>query len=260
MTVEKEDHVISEFLKSIGKWKNYIVIGGGYALIIYKLFLTDQNLKNTPVGTSDIDSLIPRKVPKISQKNIAKHLCESGFTPVFKDLDSPATESYLKEINGVEVEVEFLTDSSVRFEKHKNVVIAGVVAQPLNYIELSLKETLEFHTSSGETGWVVAPEAWLFHKGLTFTKRKSASKILKDLYGIWYVGTQLGNFSEDAIISFHLLGERYPKWFKSFQKNVFNWLSQASPLEFSKLESQDPSGHLKKLHFVQTMKMLIQKS
>ena len=30
----KEDSVIDEFLKSIGPWSNYIVIGGGYALII----------------------------------------------------------------------------------------------------------------------------------------------------------------------------------------------------------------------------------
>ncbi|MBA2728005.1 MAG: hypothetical protein H0U49_07520 [Parachlamydiaceae bacterium] len=35
----QEDLVIHEFLKSIGPWSDYIVIGGGYALIIYKLYL-----------------------------------------------------------------------------------------------------------------------------------------------------------------------------------------------------------------------------
>jgi hypothetical protein len=44
--------------------------------------------------------------------------------------------------------------------------------------------TKEFETYSHETGRVVSPGAWLFHKGLTFTKRPNFSKTLKDLYGI----------------------------------------------------------------------------
>lgn len=129
MTLENEDKVISNFLKSIGPWRNYVIIGGGYALIIYKLYLADQKLENTPVGTRDIDSLIPRRVPEISKKDIAKHLYEAGFTHVYKDIDIPPTEAYLKVIDGVEVEIEFLTDSSTRNDKNKNVLIAGVVAQ-----------------------------------------------------------------------------------------------------------------------------------
>ena len=50
-----EDLVINEFLKSIGPWRNHVVIGGGYALIIYNLYLSQNG--NPPVGTRDIDSL-----------------------------------------------------------------------------------------------------------------------------------------------------------------------------------------------------------
>ncbi|NGX38682.1 MAG: hypothetical protein K1000chlam2_01859, partial [Chlamydiae bacterium] len=166
MLLEKEDQVISNFLKSIGPWHNYVVIGGGYALFIYKLYLADPDAGNPPIGTRDIDSLIPRKIPIASQKNISKHLKEAGFSHVFKDLDIPATEAYLKVIDGVEVEVEFLTDDSSRANKNKNVSIAGVVAQPLSYLSLSLDKIREFHTNSGHAGWVVSPEAWIFHKGL----------------------------------------------------------------------------------------------
>lgn len=131
-----EDKIISEFLNSIGPWREFIVIGGGFALFIYKLYLADPKLENTPVGTRDIDSLIPRKVQEISKKNIAKHLYDAGFTPIFKDVDVPATEAYVKEIEGSEVEIEFLTDSATRNDKNKNVVIGGVVAQPLSYLTL----------------------------------------------------------------------------------------------------------------------------
>lgn len=256
MKLEQEDKVISEFLSSIGPWRNYVVIGGGYALFIYKLYLADQKLENSPVGTRDIDSLIPRKVPEISKKNIAKHLHEAGFVHVFKDVDVPATEAYVKEIEGLEVEIEFLTDSAARNDKTKNVVIAGVVAQPLSYLTLSLEMTMEFQTYSSETGRVVSPGAWMFHKGLTFTKRKSPSKMLKDLYGIWYVATQLGDFSEQAIAEFNILAKQHPKWLETLQKNLHNWMENAAPAEWSRLETQDPSGKLKKLAFERIIKRL----
>lgn len=88
-------------------------------------------MKNSPIGTRDIDSLLPRKIPDISKKNIRNYLLEAGFNHVFKDLDEPATEAYVKEIAGAEVEIEFLTDDSARNNKDKNIVIAGVVVQPL---------------------------------------------------------------------------------------------------------------------------------
>lgn len=253
----KEDLVISEFLQSIGPWKEVIVIGGGYALIIYKLYLADKKLNNPPVGTRDIDSLISRKVPEVSKKNISKHLQEAGFSQIFKDLDCPATESYIKKINGLEVEIEFITDSATRIDKHKNVLIAGIVAQPLSYLTLSLQMTRKFETYSRESCQVVAPGAWIFHKGLTFPKRKNASKIHKDLYGIWYVATQLGDFSENAMAELIFLGSQNPKWFKTLQDNLRNWISAASPLEWSKLEAQDPSGNLKRLNFERITKNIL---
>src|SRR5271154_125180 len=133
MKQNQEDKIISEFLKSLGPWRDFVVIGGGFALFIYKSYFADPKLENPPVGTRDIDSLIPRRVPSVSKKNIAKHLSEAGFTPIFKSVDIPATESYVKTIDEVEVEVEFLTDSATRNDKNTNVLIAGVVAQPLSY-------------------------------------------------------------------------------------------------------------------------------
>ena len=258
MKQSQEDQIISEFLNSIGPWREFIVIGGGFALFIYKLYLADPKLENTPVGTRDIDSLIPRRVPEISKKDIAKHLHEAGFKHVFKDIDVPATEAYVKEINGQEVEIEFLTDSAARNGKNKNVIVGGVVAQPLSYLTLSLQMTSEFQTYSCETGRVVSPGAWVFHKGLTFTRRKSSSKMLKDLYGIWYVATQLGDFSDQALAEFNMLTkQQHSKWFETLRKNLRNWMDNATPAEWSKLEAQDPAGKLKKLSFERIMKKLL---
>lgn len=257
MKQNQEDKIISEFLKSLGPWREFVVIGGGFALFIYKLYFADPKLENFPVGTRDIDSLIPRRVPEISKKNIAKYLNEAGFTHIFKDVDIPATESFVKEIDGVEVEIEFLTDSATRDDKNKNVVIAGIVAQPFSYLTLSLQTTTEFRTYVGEEGKVVSPGAWIFHKGLTFTRRKSSSKMLKDLYGIWYVATQLGDFSDQALSQFAFLFQQHPKWLQTFQKQLSNWMNEASPADWSKLEAQDPSGKLKKLGFELVVKKML---
>ena len=256
MQQSQEDKIISEFLKSIGPWREFIVIGGGFALFIYKLYQADQKLENPPVGTRDIDSLVPRRIPEISKKNIAKHLHEAGFMHVFKDVDVPATEAYVKKIGGLEVEIEFLTDSATRNDKNKNVVIGGVVAQPLSYLTLSLQMTTKFQTYSSETGRVVSPGAWMFHKGLTFTRRKGPSKMLKDLYGIWYVATQLGDFSDQALTEFNMLTKQHSKWFETLRKNLYNWIDNATPAEWSRLETQDPSGKLKKLSFELVIKKM----
>ncbi len=168
-----------------------------------------------------------------------------------------ATESFVKQIDGVEVEIEFLTDSATRDDKSKNVVIAGIVAQPLSYLTLSLQTKMEFRTCSGEDGKVVSPGAWVFHKGLTFTRRKSSSKMLKDLYGIWYVATQLGDFSDQTLTEFGFLSQQHPKWLQTFQKQLSNWINQASPADWSKLEVQDPSGKLKKLGCERVVKNLV---
>lgn len=260
MIPNQEDKIISEFLEAIGPWRDLVVIGGGFALFIYKLYLSDPKLKNPPVGTRDIDSLLPRKIPEISKKNIQSYLREAGFNHVFKDLDDPATEAYVKDIAGAEIEIEFLTDDSARNNKDKNVLIAGVIAQPLSYLTLSLQTTIKFQTHSNVTGNVVTPGAWMFHKGLTFTKRKSSLKILKDLYGIWYVASQLGEFSDHALDEFKDLTKQHPKWFKTFQKNLQNWLHNATPNDWSKLEAQDPSGRLRKLNFEQIIKKYMSES
>ena len=253
----QEDKIISDFLNAIGPWREYVVIGGGFALFIYKLYLAEPGLENPPIGTRDVDSLLPRRVPEISKKDLSKHLQEAGFKLVFRGVDIPATEFYEKEIDGVEVEIEFLTDTAARKDKNKNVVIAGVVAQPLSYLSMSLEMTMEFQTQTSIIGRVVSPGAWMFHKGLTFPRRARNAKMVKDLYGIWYVASQLGDFSEQAILEFNILSQQYPKWFKTLQKNLHSWMLNASPDDWSNLEQQDPSGRLKMLNFERIAKSLI---
>jgi hypothetical protein len=252
--LEKEDEILSFFLKSIGPWKKYLIISGGFAPIIYKLYLSNDKNGILPVGTRDLDSLIQPNFVKDDIKELSQYLKNSGFKLIFKDLENPPAESYIKEIDGYELEVEFITSCNFRKYENKNLKIAGIVAQPLKYIELSFLNSIEFITHSHDKGLVVKPDVWIFHKGLTFTKRISYLKKMKDLYGIWYVSTQLGNFSKRAIGDVNNLAITHPKWFKRFQKNLFEWKEMASPIDWLKLESQDPYGKLGKINFLHLLK------
>ena len=81
--------------------------------------------------------------------------------------------------------------------------------------------------------------------------------MLKDLYGIWYVATQLGSFSDQTLAEFNRLTKLHSKWFEALRKNLHNWMDNATPAEWSKLETQDPSGNLKKLGFERIIKNLL---
>ena len=100
----------------------------------------------------------------------------------------------LKKITNFRMEISY--KPKVQVNKDKNVTIAGVVAQPLPYLKQSLTNTIEFMTHVREEGKVVSPQAWIFHKGLSFSRRTDKAKIYKDLYGIFLL-------RKKSIVAFH---------------------------------------------------------
>ncbi len=246
-TVEEE--ILVEFLKALGPWAFHVVVGGGFAPIIYRNYLSKLYAAHPPVGTRDIDSLLPRKLSQISPKSISLHLQEAGFQHKFKNLEEPPVEAYSKAIDGIEFEIEFLTHASTRANPYINATIAGVVAQPLSYLTMSIESARPFTLPLGQQGKVVSPGAWIFHKGLTFPRRKDSLKRLKDLYGIWYVASQLSSFSKESLLELRELHHKHQKWYQTFKKNLEEWVEEASPKDWMNLELQDPHGQLSRSHF-----------
>ncbi|MFZ4405624.1 MAG: GSU2403 family nucleotidyltransferase fold protein [Pseudobdellovibrionaceae bacterium] len=240
-------------------WNNQIVVGGGVALILYDLVLSMANAG--AVGTTDIDYLIPRKPIKVADEKISKLLISNGYEPKIKSLDNPPVQSFVRQFNEVEIEVEFLTDNKSR-NKEDVVFIssAGVNAQALSYLEMSLKEAMPLKLPSGSNILVVKPEAWVFHKGLTFTKRTVKLKKYKDLYGIWFVLTQLGDVSFATQKALRKLINNNPvSWGKTFKENLNSWIDAATPQDWNLLELQDTSGKLSKQGFLAAINLMISK-
>ena len=203
---------------------------------------------------TDIDFLIPRRpVVTTDAKPLAEILQDQGFRQRFKNTTALPIESFVKELGDTDIEVEFLTDDQAR-KKSVAVVIpkAGVVAQALTYLEMSLASSVVVKLPYGANICVVQPSAWVFHKGLTFTRRKAGTpKSVKDLYGIWFVLTMLGNVSDATWVELKKLQSGQPKsWKKSFNFNLKKWTAKASPRDWTLLLTQDPEQRLSKEAFI----------
>lgn len=242
--------------KILTEWNEQIMIGGGVALVLYDSVLSQAN--SGVVGTTDIDFLIPRKPLKPGKEQISKILKEHGYALKMKSVGQPAVESYIRYVADLEIEVEFLTDARSRDnEDVVSIKEAGITAQALSYIEMSLQEGTPLTLPSGNHITVVKPEAWVFHKGLTFVKRTSVAKKYKDLYGIWFVLSHLNETSLAVKKALPLLMDKHaPSWGRTFRSNLKTWIDEATPKDWEALESQDAGGRLTRAGFISLVKSL----
>jgi hypothetical protein len=123
--VQVDNKVILEQIKELSKllqsWSDELIIGGGVALILYDIVFSQS--RAGAVGTMDIDYLIPRKPVKTGSDKISTILMKNGFKLRNKSLDSPSVQSFIKNIKGVEFEIEFLTDSKSRKNEEVNHLV-----------------------------------------------------------------------------------------------------------------------------------------
>jgi hypothetical protein len=110
-------------------------------------------------------------------------------------------------------------------------------------------KTLSYKTLNGKNGLVLSPGYWLFVKGLFFNEVFRTHKNTTDLYGIWYVLTQLGTFSEKAFKELIFFKKTHPLLYKQFSNKLEEWVNKASRYDWAQLEAYDPSKKLKKTDF-----------
>jgi hypothetical protein len=243
--------ILDDLVKAVGPYNKIIVIGGGYAPLVYRHFLSNEKQLPEPAATLDIDLLIPRKVKVLNDtnSNLGVRLQKSGFKIQRRTLGTPPVESYFKTIVNLEIEVEFLTDRKSR-DQEKVFEIEGVAAQTLSFLEMSLNEAVEFETSSGAPLQVVTPGAWIFHKILTFDRRQNPVKSFKDLYGIWYVGNSLKDISTQSLLDLSRLARHHKARAKVARKSFSAFTVTSTPEKWLILEKQDPEGRLTKTRFL----------
>lgn len=246
------------FLNSMWLLRDYlpdIVIGGGWAPLIYYHYLLGDKTKN-PVRTFDIDLMVKTNVPVKGNKNIDQLLTEAGLKATFKSTDTPPIIHYEGALEGCDIEIEFLTDQEGSKPDVVIEVQKGLHAEALRYISIVTDNTIavtidDFKNQEIEQPFQVkvpSPQAYIFHKGLVFDKRREESKKAKDLYYIFEVLTNCNTIEEKILSGLVELKGNYPAWFDKFLKNLsFNFADPSSDGVLM-VASQRPANMLPELN------------
>jgi len=95
---------------------------------------------------------------------------------------------------------------------------------------------------------VPSPEAYIFHKGLIFNRRKGKAKEAKDLYYIFDILANCDELEDEIIVGLKRLEKVYSKWFSRFLQNMENSFSDLNAEGVTMVSSQCPADALPELN------------
>jgi hypothetical protein len=245
------------FLKALWILRDYlsvIVVGGGWVPFLYYHYLVADKSRE-PIRTRDIDLLVDTHVPVIGGKSVDRLLLDAGFKPVFRSSDTPPVIHYEGRIEGEEVEIEFLTDQRGAKDDVVLEVQEGLHAEALRFISIPISHTIEVTIDDFRIGAerhpyavkVPSPEAYIFHKGLIFERRKERQKKAKDLYYIFDILANCPALRERIIKGLNGFEREYASWFSSFIRNLQRYFSGLTADGVRLVSSQRPAGAFPKL-------------
>jgi hypothetical protein len=251
------EHFKAGFLKTLWILRDYlpvIVIGGGWAPLLYYHYLLADKSRD-PIRTRDIDLLVDIEVPIVGEKSVDRLLLEAGFEATFKGSDTPPIIHYEGNIDGEEVEIEFLTDQRGPRDDVVIEVQKGLHAEALRFISIPISHTIEVTIDDFLNGReyhplrvkVPSPEAYIFHKGLIFERRKDRLKKAKDLYYIFDIMANCPELKERIIEGLKDFEKEYPPWFSRFIKNFQKNFSDPKADGILMISRQRPAGAFPKL-------------
>ena len=245
------------FLKALWILRDYlsvIVVGGGWVPFLYYHYLVADKSRE-PIRTRDIDLLVDTHVPVLGGKSVDRLLLEAGFKPVFRSSDTPPVIHYEGTIEGEEVEIEFLTDQRGAKDDVVLEVQEGLHAEALRFISIPITHAIEVTIDDFRIGAephpftvkVPSPEAYIFHKGLIFERRRERQKKAKDLYYIFDILANCPELRERIIKGLNGFEKQYPTWFSSFIRNLQRNFADLTADGILMISSQRPAGAFPKM-------------
>jgi hypothetical protein len=232
-----------------------IVIVGGWVPLIYYHYLCSYKEK-MPLMTKDIDIVVPERLGIKGNKSLDKLLENAGFHVRFKSTREVPSVSYEGKIGDFEVEIEFLTHMKGEGKEQVVIVQDGLHAQALRYLSILLENAVEvviddflLDDESKMKIKVPTPGAYIFQKGLTFSRRNNEVKKSKDLYYIFDVLSQDSGLFERIIAEFTEFKANYPlKWLKRFTRDINKNFRDINSSGVERVLSQRPRNHLPHLN------------
>ncbi|MEA3436940.1 MAG: GSU2403 family nucleotidyltransferase fold protein [Thermodesulfobacteriota bacterium] len=235
------------FFNALKILKNYlpeIIIGGGWVPFLYYRYLVADKNKQA-LFTKDIDLLVKENLPVVKEKTVDQLLTEAGLESAFKSRDNPPLIHYEGNIEGFEVEIEFLTDQKGSRPDTVIKVQEGLHAEALRFLSILVENTINLELGDVEPPLsikVPSPEAFILNKGLVFPRRRDRLKSAKDLYYVFDILSTCTQLRPEIINGLNYLQQKYPVWFGAFVKNIGTTFADIDSEGVLMVLSQRPSG------------------
>ena len=249
------------FLKTLWILKEYlpvIIIGGGWAPLIYYHYLIKDKSKES-IRTRDIDLFVNINLPVLGSRTVDELLGESGLQTKFKGHNNPPVIHYEGNIEGDDVEIEFLTDKRGAKEDNVIVVQKGLHATALRFVSIILENPIEIDIDDFFIEGnlqplrikVPSPEAYIFHKGLIFNRRIGKAKEAKDLYYIFDILANCNELEEKIYDGLKRFEKNYSRWFSRFFHNMEKSFADPNAEGVTMVSSQRPANAFPELNDAQ---------
>jgi len=185
------DSRLKAALRAIEPYLPEVVVAGGWVPHIYAV-QAELAERGGLLTTRDIDLAVPREVPQ-HEHSISDLLADAGFECEFRSLDEPPITRYMADVDQPdEVEIEFITPMR-RNDETAISVQSDLTAQALRYLEVLLEHPWPLSLAELTDGQldgelrVSTPAAYVFHRTLSYQKRRDRVRKEKDLYYAFYV-------------------------------------------------------------------------
>ena len=177
----------------------------------------------------------------------------------FKTRDNPPVIHYEGNIDGFDVEIEFLTDQSGSVPDQVIKVQKDLHAEALRYISILLENNIDIKIDDFSTADQMiplsvkapAPAAYIFHKGLIFRRRRDTQKAAKDLFYIFNILMNCSKIENQISYDMQMLRRKYPSWFNDFMKNLDHYFQNVNSEGVLQIADQRSSGSLPNLNHEQ---------
>jgi len=239
-------------LSAIERYLPAVVIAGGWVPHVYAA-QTELTERGGLLTTRDIDLAVPREVPQHDQ-SINDLLVKAGFKSEFRSLDKPPITKYVADANQPdETEIEFITPMR-RNDETAISVQSDLTAQALRYLEILLEHPWPLSLDELSDGQLDAelrvptPAAYVFHRALSYQKRRDRVKKEKDLYYAFYVVAAFPEWHAWMRGELPEHRARWPAWFRSAQSDMARQFSSIDSAGVEAVAHQRPATALSGLN------------
>lgn len=220
-------------IEALQPYMSDIVLVGGWVPLIYHHRYREPVSGAEPPGTTDVDVVLPRRLPARDRPPIEKVVLQAGYEPALSSMvgETRPRSTFQRTLpDGTVSEIELLT--SARGERRGLVQIGGqepLAAEALpfhnilleNRLELELDSQFDASISKPLLVSIPTPTAFVYVKGLTWERREELAKRAKDLTYLFDLLDRYPTLRAEVTNELPALFGRYPaRWAEDFRDSL----------------------------------------